>query len=112
MCAALQTRPCIEPAHGNLSMFMPRYKSRLYAALGLNLWIVKMCQPLTAIEAQAASYATGLLDVACDITTCPCMSCAHALLACIRTMWGKLFRCKASIIFLFIVQPAWADMDF
>ena len=36
-----------------------RYKSRLFTDLGLNLWIVKLCQSLPAIEAQAASYATG-----------------------------------------------------
>ncbi len=45
-----------------LSMYC-RYKSRLYSDLGPNLWIIKMRAPLSTIEGEAASYATGTLFV-------------------------------------------------
>ncbi len=38
-----------------------RYDSRLYSELGPNLWIIKMRAPLSSIEGEAASYATGTL---------------------------------------------------
>ncbi|KAL0037130.1 hypothetical protein WJX79_001758 [Trebouxia sp. C0005] len=42
-----------------------RYKSRLYSELGPNLWIIKMRAPLSSIEGQAASYATGKVRKEC-----------------------------------------------
>ena len=36
-----------------------RYKSRLYSDLGANLWIIKLRAPLSTLEGEAASYATG-----------------------------------------------------
>ncbi len=42
-----------------------RYKSRLYSELGPNLWIIKMRAPLSSIEGEAASYATGTLPFSC-----------------------------------------------
>lgn len=45
---------------GKLLFECCRYKSRLYSDLGLNLWIIKLQSSLTAIEGDAASYATGV----------------------------------------------------
>ena len=86
MCTRNHSRLCVEPDIGKISVSVHRYKSRLYADLGLNLWIVKMCQPLPVIEAQAASYATGLLNVAYashNVHTHGFYTCVHCTTACI-----------------------------
>lgn len=52
-----------------------RHKSRLYGDLGPNLWIIKMRSPLSTIEGEAASYATGVHTLCLTpISTPPCIS--------------------------------------
>eukprot|EP00775_Hariotina_reticulata_P008650 gene8650-8831_t len=42
-----------------------KYPTRLYAALGVELWMVKLRAPLTVIAAQAATYASGRVKPEC-----------------------------------------------
>ncbi|KAK9808931.1 hypothetical protein WJX72_006568 [[Myrmecia] bisecta] len=42
-----------------------RYPSRLYAALGVSLWIIKLRAPLAQIQGEAGTYATGKVRPDC-----------------------------------------------
>lgn len=57
-----------------------RYNCRLYAPLGVDLWVVKLRAPLPKILAEASTYAAGKVRVDCIMGV--------RKLAQLRWVWG------------------------